>query len=129
MMYFISAISSFLSGLGIGGGAIFILITSIVGSLDLNQARAYNLVLFVAVGIVCFIKNFKQEDVGNKAYFKQLFIILIGCGIGVILNKFIDENSIKFYFYILMILIGLYEIISSLVSKNSTNNNNVKGGK
>lgn len=127
MMYFISAISSFVSGLGIGGGAIFLLITSMLNNLNITEARAYNLVLFIAVGIVCFIKNFNKNDVGNKEYFKQLFIILVGSGIGIFLNKFIDEEKIKCYFYILMILIGLYEIIYSLVSKNSTNNSTKKG--
>ncbi len=48
MIYIIACASSFLSGLGIGGGSIFILFSMLFKLLDLNEARAYNLLLFIS---------------------------------------------------------------------------------
>ena len=60
IIYFIAALSSFLSGMGIGGGSIFILLSILFNILDLNEARTYNLLLFISVGIIISLKNFKQ---------------------------------------------------------------------
>ena len=127
MIYLIACISSFLSGLGIGGGASFIILAFFFNLLGTNEARTYNLLLFISVGITIFFKNFKKEKIINKKYVKVLVFILIGCAIGIIINKFIEEKSLKKFFYIFMLIIGIYEIISSLISIKNGKNNSKKG--
>ncbi|MBO5478087.1 MAG: sulfite exporter TauE/SafE family protein [Clostridia bacterium] len=127
MIYLIAGISSFISGLGIGGGATFIILSLLFELLDINEARAYNLLMFISVGIVVFLKNFTKENVINKEYIKSLLWIILGCVIGFVLNKFIEESILKKIFYIFMLIIGIYEIFTSLKEIKVAKHSNKKG--
>lgn len=127
MIYLIGGISSIISGLGIGGGATFILLTMTFNLLDITQARMYNLLMFISVGMVVFFRNFTKEKIINKEYIKTLLWIILGCAIGLFLNKFIEENLLKKIFYIFMLIIGIYEIITSLKELKKAKNISVKG--
>lgn len=127
MIYLIAGISSIISGLGIGGGATFIILTLMFNLLDITQARAYNLLMFISVGIIIFIKNFKKEKIINRQYIKCLLLVILGCSIGLFLNKYIEEKLLKKFFYIFMLVIGSYEIISSLKNIRKAKNISVKG--
>ncbi len=123
MIYIISCISSLLSGMGIGGGSAFILLSILLNLVDINAARTYNLILFISTGIITFFIRFKKDKVLNKSYFKTIFFILIGCIIGWIINGHINEMVLKIVFYIFMIFIGGYELIFSLIQLKSEKNN------
>ena len=73
MIYFLEAISGFLSGLGIGGGAVFILFSTLFNLLDINNSRAYNLIIFVSFGISLFFKEIKNKKMINLEYFMLCF--------------------------------------------------------
>ena len=45
----------------------------------------------------------------------------------MILNKYINSEQIKKFFYIFMLIIGIYEIITSLINIKNENNNYKKG--
>ena len=127
MIYFIASLSSFLSGMGIGGGSSFKILTLLFELLNIDQARTYNLVLFISVGISIIFKNLKNYKIFNKKYFKSLFLIIVGCILGIILNKYINQEQIKKYFYFFMLIIGIYEIITSLINMKNENNSSKKG--
>ena len=127
MIYFIACLSSFLSGMGIGGGSSFIILSLLFELLNIDQARTYNLILFISVGIFIIFKNLKNKKIFDKKYFKSLFFIIIGCILGMILNKYINSEQIKNFFYIFMLIIGIYEIITSLINIKNENNNYKKG--
>lgn len=127
MIYFLAIISSFFSGMGIGGGSVFILLSLLFNLLELNEARAYNLLLFISVGIIISIKNFKKIKENKKKYIKGIIFIGIGALIGAISSKYISEKIIKIVFYIFLLIIGIYEIIVSLKNINMDKNNNKKG--
>ena len=95
MIYFLAIISSFFSGMGIGGGSVFILLSLLFNLLELNEARAYNLLLFISVGIIISIKNFKKIKENKKKYIKGIIFIGIGALIGAISSKYISEKIIK----------------------------------
>ena len=92
MIYFIACLSSFLSGMGIGGGSSFIILSLLFELLNIDQARTYNLILFISVGIFIIFKNLKNKKIFDKKYFKSLFFIIIGCILGMILNKYINSK-------------------------------------
>ena len=54
---------------------------------------------------------------------KLLLPTCIGSVIGIIIVKNIDDNILKNCFYVFMVIIGIYEIISSLKNIISTKNN------
>ncbi len=127
IIYFIAALSSFLSGMGIGGGSIFILLSILFNILDLNEARTYNLLLFISVGIIISLKNFKQINNQKSKYLKGIFFIGIGALTGAFFSKYVPEKILKILFYIFLMIIGLYEIIVSLKNIKLDKNNNEKG--
>lgn len=127
IIYFIAALSSFLSGMGIGGGSIFILLSILFNVLGLNEARTYNLLLFISVGIIISLKNFKQIKKQKNKYLKGIFFIGIGALSGAFFSKYVPEKILKILFYIFLMIIGLYEIIVSLKNIKLDKNNNEKG--
>ena len=57
--------------------------------------------------------------------FKKLIIpVCIGSICGILLIKIIDDKALRLIFYIFMLFIGSYEIISSLKSMISGKTNN-----
>ena len=127
MIYIISIISSFLSGLGVGGGSLFVLIQILTKKQNLNEIRAYNLAMFICLGVVLAIKNRKVlKDIKiNK--FSIILFAAIGSIIGAKIGNKIDENVTKRIFNIFMLIIGLYEIIVSLKAIKNGKNNSMKG--
>ena len=57
----ISIVSGVVAGMGIGGGSIFILLTTIFNLLEHKQAQGYNLIMFIVVGIATTIYNIKNK--------------------------------------------------------------------
>ena len=112
----ISIFSAILAGSGVGGGSIFILLMTAFNLLDYKTSMGYNLIMFIVVGIFATINNIKSKKFDKKIFFKIIFLCLIGSYIGVHFAKVIDEQYLKKYFYIFILIIGIYEIISSLIS-------------
>lgn len=112
----ISIISAILAGSGIGGGSIYILLITAFSLLDYKTTMVYNLIMFVVVGITATITNIKAKKFDKKIFFKVIFFCLIGSYVGVHFAKVMNEQDLKKYFYIFILVIGTYEIISSLIS-------------
>lgn len=119
----ISIISTIIAGMGIGGGSIFILLTTIFNILEHKEAQGYNLIMFIVVGIVTTIYNIKKENIDVKNLLKLVIPVSIGSITGIFLLKIIDEKILKNCFYLFMVLLGIYEIISSLKKMYKTKNN------
>ena len=124
-MILIATLSSLVAGMGIGGGSIFILLSTIFNVFEHKEAQGYNLIVFVIVGIFATISNVKNKNIDKNLIKKLLIPVCIGSITGIILLKHIDSNILKNIFYGFMLLIGSYEIISSLKNiikaKNNTN--------
>ena len=110
----IALFSGTIAGMGIGGGSIFILLTTIFSIFEHKEAQSYNLIMFVIVGIFATISNFKNKNIDKNLLKKLIIPVVLGSIIGIILVKRIDEKILKYIFYGFMLLIGFYEIISSL---------------
>lgn len=124
MLIIIVIICGIIAGMGIGGGSIFILLTTIFGFLEHKQAQGYNLIMFIVVGIVTSIYNIKNKNIDKKNLFKLLLPVCLGSITGIFLLKKFNEDLLKNSFYVFMVVIGLYEIISSL--KKMYNAKNIK---
>ncbi|MEG1009773.1 MAG: sulfite exporter TauE/SafE family protein [Clostridia bacterium] len=121
MIYVIIIISSVIAGSGIGGGSIFIMLATLFNILSQRQAQLYNLIMFVAVGIFATFSNIKDKVFDKKLFFKMLILIILGSFIGTFIAKYIDEKSLKLYFNIFILLIGIYETIYSIYKLKKSN--------
>lgn len=125
ILILITVISGILSGMGIGGGAIFIMLSTLFSIFSQKQAQGYNLLMFIVVGIFATIANIKNNNFDKKLFLKIIFPTFIGSMCGMYLAKFVSDNDVRKYFYIFMIIIAIYEIIVSILNiKKSKNNNN-----
>ena len=127
-MYFkllpVALFSGIVSGMGIGGGGIFILLSTIFNIFSQKEAQSYNLIMFIVVGISSTIVNLKNKNIDKENFKKLIIPVCLGSIVGVILVRFIDEKILKVIFYIFMVLIGIYEIISSLKNMYKAKTNN-----
>lgn len=114
LLVIIALFSGIIAGMGIGGGSIFILLTTIFSIFEHKEAQSYNLIMFVVVGVFATISNIKNKNIDKDLLKKLIIPVVLGSIIGIILVKKIDEKILKYFFYSFMILIGFYEIISSL---------------
>lgn len=125
MLIIISSISSILAGMGIGGGAIFILLATTFLNSNQKEAQLLNLISFLAVSLGATISNISNKEIDIKMAKKVLPFMLIGSVVGTYFFNKINEQKLNKYFIYFLLLIGIYEIISS-VKKMKKDKNNTK---
>ena len=125
MLVLISMLSAILAGMGIGGGAIFVLISINFLGISQKEAQALNLILFIAVGISATISNFKNKNIDLKIIKKILPLLLIGSYIGTNLFEKTNSETLRKYFLYFLVIIGIYEIITSVKNMKKEKNSNI----
>jgi len=110
-MYIIfGIIAGIVTGLGMGGGTVLILLLSQFANLDQHIAQATNLVYFVPTSISAIIINIKQKNLDIKLAIKISIFGIIGAIIGAIIADKIPSQNLKKYFGAFIFIIALYEI-------------------
>lgn len=111
--------------MGIGGGALFVILSTTFLEFDQKYAQAVNLIMFIAVGISATISNIKDKKIDFKLVKKTLPFLFLGALIGSGMIKKIASENLRQYFSYFLVAIGIYEIITSLKrikkAKNNTN--------
>ena len=119
----IAFVSSVIVSMGIGGGSIFILLSSLFNLFPYKEVKFYNLFMFIITGFIATIFNIKNKKVNLKEIIKIVLPVIFGSMFGIFLLKFIDDNILRNIFYIIIMFFGIYEIISSLIKiKNAKDN-------
>lgn len=118
----VSILSGILAGMGIGGGSIFILLCNLFNLLDMNNAKVYNLIMFITAGIFATIFNLKNNNIEKDKLKKIIVPTIFGSIIGIFTIKKINQNLVKNFFYLFMLILGIYEIFSSLINIKKSNN-------
>ena len=125
MLIVVSIVSAILAGMGIGGGALFVILSTVFLGFDQKYAQAINLIMFMSVGISATISNIKDKKINFKLIKKILPLLIIGSLIGTWVITKINSEKLKIYFSCFLVAIGIYEIITSLTrlkkAKNNTN--------
>ena len=112
----ISSISCLLAGMGIGGGSLFIILGMIFLNFDQKMLQGFNLIMFINAGITATMSNIKNKKVEKKLVKQILPELILGAILGVSFAKNIDECKLRLSFLLLMVVIGIYEIITSLIN-------------
>ena len=66
----------------------------------------------------------EDKNIDFKNLLKLIIPVCVGSICGIFLLKIIDEKILKNCFYLFMVIIGFYEIFSSLKNIYKTKNNN-----
>lgn len=108
----IGLISGIISGTGMGGGTILILLLSIFMGLDQHVAQATNLVFFVPTAIAAIFISLKKKIIDLRAGVVVIIVGVVGATIGAIISSKMNVNLLKKIFGIFLLIIAIYEIYS-----------------
>lgn len=103
-------IAGIVTGLGMGGGTILILLLTLFMGLDQHIAQATNLVFFIPTAISAIIINLKQKNINIKLAIVISIFGIIGAIVGAIISDSIPSSSLRKYFAIFILIIALHEI-------------------
>lgn len=104
------AIAGIVTGLGMGGGTILILLLSLFMNLDQHIAQATNLVFFIPTSLAAIAINIKQKNVDFKLAVNISIFGIIGAIIGVIVSEKISSAHLRKYFAVFILIIAIHEI-------------------
>ena len=120
----IGAIAGTVSGMGMGGGTILILILTLFLNIDQHVAQATNLIFFVPTAISATVMNYKHKIIDIRT---AIFIGgygVVGALIGSNIANSLNSNILKKIFGIFLMIIAINEIISlykmNIKSKKNT---------
>lgn len=106
----IGIISGIVTGIGMGGGTILILLLSVFWKYDQHIAQATNLIFFIPTSIISIIVNLKEKNINVKLAITLSCAGVIGAIIGASFGSNINVNSLRKCFAIFLIVIGIHEI-------------------
>lgn len=103
-------IAGIVTGLGMGGGTILILLISLFMNLDQHIAQATNLVFFIPTSLAAIAINIKQKNVDFKLAVNISIFGILGSIIGVIISEKISSAHLRKYFAVFIFIIAIHEI-------------------
>ncbi len=110
MEILIGILSGIVSGIGMGGGTILILVLSLFMGIEQHTAQACNMVYFIPTSIVAIILSSKAKLVNFSVGIPLIISGIIGAGIGANIANFANSKNLKIYFGIFLSIIAIYEI-------------------
>lgn len=105
-------IAGTVSGTGMGGGTILILVLSIFLGVEQHIAQATNLVFFVPTSISAIIVSIKSKLINWKIGINIAIWGVVGAIIGANISARLNVKELKKIFGIFLLIIAIYEIYS-----------------
>ena len=119
-------ISGIITGLGMGGGSILIILLTVFMGIEQHIAQATNLIFFIPTAIISIIVHFKNQN-GEKKIGKSLLLpVIVGSIIGALLTLRIQTQKLKKYFGIFLLAVGILEMIITIKKIIKKRKGNVK---
>lgn len=126
----IGLVSGVVSGTGMGGGTVLILLLTLIMGIDQHIAQATNLIFFIPTSIAAIIANWKYKLVDKKIALWVSISGTIGAVGGALISNKTDVESLRKYFGIFLAMIAIFEIYSFfkqyIFNKKRENNNTNK---
>lgn len=111
MIEFITGIiAGTVSGTGMGGGTILILILSLFYGIDQHTAQATNLIFFVPTSIAAILTIIREKLIDWKIAITVGGFGIIGACIGAKISVNLEVSYLKKYFGVFLLIIAIYEI-------------------
>ena len=108
--------SGIVSGMGMGGGTIFIPLSSIILGLEQKQAQGVNLISFIPTAIVALVIHIKNHLVNFKVGIVVICAGIITSVCSAIFANNIDNITLKKAFGVFLLMVGICQAISSIKS-------------
>ena len=125
-------IAGIITSLGMGGGAILILLLTLFMNIDQHISQATNLIFFIPTAITSIIINVKNKQIDFKAGKDIIIYGIIGAIIGSFIAVDLPNQNWRKIFGIFLLIIGIfqvYEIYTSYIKAKKTDNKNSEENK
>lgn len=122
-------VAGIVSGTGMGGGTVLILLLTAISGIEQHIAQATNLIFFIPTSIVAIITNWKHKLIDKKLAITISIFGTIGAAIGAITSTRTNVEVLKKYFGIFLATIAIWEIYSFIkqyIFKEKRENKNIK---
>ena len=126
MEYIIGIIAGIVSGLGMGGGTILILLLTIFLKVEQNIAQGSNVIFFIPTAIAAILIFIKNKKINFKVVFSICIWGLIGAFIGANIASKLEVNSLRKWFGVFLIITAIYQSYSFYYRyRKEKNRNNI----
>ena len=126
----IGFVSGIVSGTGMGGGTILIVLLTFMLGVEQHVAQATNLIFFIPTSIIAIIVNLKNKNIELKTATIISIFGICGAIIGAKVSTHIQVGTLKKYFGVFLLIIAIHEIYTIFKlhkkEKNTNNKENVK---
>lgn len=126
----IGFVSGIVSGTGMGGGTILIVLLTFMLGVEQHVAQATNLIFFIPTSIIAIIVNLKNKNIELKTATIISIFGICGAIIGAKVSTHIQVGSLKKCFGVFLLIIAIHEIYTIFKlhkkEKNTNNKENVK---
>ena len=119
-------ISGIVTGLGMGGGSVLIILLTAFLGVDQHLAQATNLFFFIPTAIISIIVHFKNKNVDAGVGKRILLPVVVGSVVGALLTLQLQPQKIKKYFGIFLLAVGILEMITIIKNTIKNRKGNVK---
>lgn len=103
-------ISGVVTGLGMGGGSVLILLLSVFLKQEQHIAQAINLVFFIPTAIATIITNLRQKNIDLKLAINISIFGIIGAILGSLISSIFSSDLLKKSFAVFILLIAFHEL-------------------
>lgn len=105
-------ISGMVTGMGMGGGSILILLLTTFNGMEQHMAQATNLIYFIPTSLAVTIINLKNKKFNPKAGYIIIVFGIIGAIIGSKIALQMDSKILRKFFAVFLLIIVVNEIYS-----------------
>lgn len=107
-------IAGIIAATGMGGGTILILLLNLFGDIQQHLVQGINLVFFIPTSIVAIYMNIRHKTIDYQLSTVLIIFGIVGAICGSLLSFKIDNQNLKKYFGLFLILIAIFQIFSYL---------------
>ena len=118
--------SGIVAGMGMGGGTLLIPILTIFLGVEQRLAQGINLIAFVPMALVALIIHCKNKLIDFKIGIPIMISGLIATIGGSLLATVISNRLLQRFFGGFLLIVGLWQIITIFLPKNSNRQNQYK---
>ncbi len=105
-------ISGIVTGMGMGGGSILILLLAAFNGMEQHMAQATNLIYFIPTSIIVTIVNIKNKKVNLKDGYVIIIFGIIGAIIGGNIALKMNSPMLRKFFAVFLFIITIHEAYS-----------------
>ena len=125
----IGLVAGIVSGTGMGGGTVLILLLTALCGIEQHIAQATNLIFFIPTSIVAIITNWKHKLIDKNLALTISIGGIIGAALGAMLSNITNVEVLKKYFGIFLASMAIWEIylyFRQYIFREKRENNRIK---